>query len=103
ESSGVPIGGSFRATHVSFLDKLGTAVRADPAGPRQPVDEGFGQQDLAVGSIQYVEEPIAIGHHQELSVLPAIARVNQDRRLGRVPNVNIMRGELIVPFQLSSI
>ena len=61
------------------------------------------QQELSVGAVEDIEEPVAIGVQQEFAGFSSILRVDQHRRLGRIPVVDIVRRELIVPFQLSGI
>ena len=77
------------------------AIRADSARPRHPSNELLSQQELAVRAIENVEKTVPIGMQQELSILSAKLRVHQYIGLGRIPIVNIVRSELVIPLQLS--
>ena len=82
------------------LDRL--SVGTDSAGPRQVLDELSGQQQLPIRAIEDVEEPVAVGLHDQLAALAFPAGVDHHRRLCRVPVPEIVRGELVVPLQLAA-
>ena len=65
------------------------------------LDERLRQQQLAVGAIEDVEEAVAVGVQHQLARLALPVRVDQHRRLRRVPVPQIVRRELVVPLQLA--
>ena len=80
--------------------ELRASVRPDAARPRQLLHERLRQQHLSVGAIEHIEETVAIRLQQQLSRLTLKHRVDQNRRLLRIPIPQIMRSELIVPSEL---
>ena len=70
--------------------QIGTAVRADAAGPGQLLDEWLGHQHLPREPVQHVEESVAIALQHELARLaaetwrrPAPASPSRPNRAGR--------------------
>ena len=68
---------------------------ARPIGSR----EGFADEQLAVLAIKYVEETVAVGEHHHLVRLPCDGEVAEHRDLRRIPVVNVVRGELVMPLE----
>ena len=62
---------------------------------------GRAEQHLSIRAIEHVEEAVAIRLQQQLARLALEHRVDEHRRLLRVPVPQIVRRELIVPAQLS--
>ena len=79
------------------------AVLSDPARPGQLLDEGFGQQELARQPVEDIEEAVAIAVEQELARPAAKLDVDEHRRLGRVPVVQVVRRELEMPLQFARV
>ena len=74
-------------------------VAADSARPRHVRDERFGEQHFSSQSVEHVEESISISLDQQSARLAMKSSVDEHWRLVRVPVVEIMGRELIVPLQ----
>ena len=74
-----------------------------PLAQVRSLDERLGQQELAGQPIEHVEEAVAIAVEQQLARLAAERGVDEHRRLGRVPVVQVVRRELEVPLQLAGV
>ena len=77
-----------------------------PSGPMPLAQVSFctngrASKHFPIHAIEHVEEPVAIRLQHELSRPALEHRVDEDGRLLRVPVPQIMRGELIMPAQLS--
>src|SRR5262249_3901135 len=48
-------------------------------------------------------EAVAIGEHHNLACLPAKGQIAEHRDLRRIPVMNVVRGELVIPFELAGI
>ena len=59
------------------------------------------RRSFAVGAIEHIEESVAIRLDQQFAVLPAIAAIHDHRRLSGIPVIEIVRSELVMPFQFS--
>src|SRR5204862_5241200 len=103
ERSCIPIRRSLRAGYILVRQKLWPAIGTNSTRPRQPVYKFLGQQNLAVGAVEDIEEPIPIRMEHELPLLPSIACIDQDAGLGGIIRVNVVRSELVIPFQLSGV
>ena len=57
---------------------------------------------MAIRPVEHIEEPVSIGMQEEFSILPAKSGVHQNDGRVRVPVVNIVWSELVVPFQLAA-
>jgi len=79
----------------------GPAVFADAGGPSEAVDELFGEQEFAVRAVKNVKEAIAVGLDQEFAFASAEGEVDDQGRLAAIPIVEVVWGELVVPFELS--
>ena len=78
-----------------------TSIGADTARPGHMVQELFGQQQLAVGAVEDVEEAVAIGVQHQFARLALPGRVHQHGGLGGIPIPQIVRGELVMPLELA--
>src|SRR5207237_4702965 len=76
ERSCIPIRRSLRAGYVLLGQKLWPAIGTNSTRPRQTVYKFLGQQNLAVGSVVHVEEPIPILMENELPLLPSITCID---------------------------
>src|SRR2546422_9418598 len=103
ERSCIPIRRSLRAGYILVGQELWPAIGTKSTRPRQPVYKFLGQQNLAVGAVEHIEEPVPIRMEHELPLLPSIARIDQNTRLGGVIRVNVVRSELVIPFQLAGV
>ena len=79
-----------------------------PSAPKPLVqfifpDEGLGHQEFAVVPVEHVKEAVAIGLEQQLARPATIVGVHQDHWFGRIPVVQIMRRELVIPFQFAGL
>ena len=83
-------------------DHLGATLIVETLDPGL-LHESLGEQELARAAVQQIIEPIAVGPGHHLALLSAKLAVEQDRDLGRVPVVGVVRRELIVPLELSGI
>src|SRR5206468_7586403 len=86
-------------THVTLGNANRAAVRTNPTRPRQRPNEPLREQQLSVGAIEDVEKAVPVRMQQELSLLPTKPTGDEDIWLGRIPIVNIVRRELVVPLQ----
>lgn len=109
-AGGVPIcGAPVRRTHFNSVlighrpcaDR--PAILIDPFGPIQLLRELFCEKEMAVRSVQDIEEAVAIGGHNEFARPPPESCIDKDGRLRGVVVVQIVRAELEVPFELSRI
>ena len=98
----IPVGRIFGAAYILLRQKLRAAVGTNSTGPGY-FNEVLRQQELAVGAVENIEEPIPIRMQHELSIAAPVQRVHQDGRRCGVPDMNIMRGKLIMPLQLSAV
>ncbi len=109
KSCGAPVGRVVRTTPLSIGRRrrlhreLRAPIRTDAGGPIHPMQEGFREQQLAVGAVQHIEEPVPIRMQQQLPRLSAIFGIDQDRGLGCVAVCRIVRRELEVPFQCAGL
>src|SRR5439155_3952221 len=102
ERGGIPVRRIFGAAYILLRQKLRTAVGTNSTGPGY-FNEVLRQQELAVGAVENIEEPIPIRMQHEFSIAAPVRRVHQDGRRCRVPDMHIMRRESIMPLQLSAI
>ena len=79
-----------------------TPIGTNLAGPvLRVLGEGLGHQKLPGRAIERIEESVAVREHHDLTELPVHLDVPENWHFGRVPVVRVMRGELIMPFQLA--
>ena len=76
---------------------LRPAILADAGGPIQGLHERLREEHRTAPPIEDIEEPVAVRLQQDLPLLSAIARIDGHDRLHRVPVVEIVRRELVVP------
>src|SRR5439155_12401546 len=50
-------------------------------------------------AVEDVEKPVSIRMQEEFPILAGESGVHQNDRRGRIPVVDIVRGELVMPFQ----
>ena len=65
--------------------------------------ERLGDDHLAGRAIERVVEAVAVGEHHDLARLSADGEIGEDRHLGRVPVVHVVRRELVVPLELAGV
>src|SRR5258705_13883393 len=75
-----------------------TAIFANAFGPAD-LRIGLGGDYLAIGSVQCIEEAIAISLKDRLDGRAVFLEVDQHCVLGRVPIMDVVRSELIMPLQ----
>ena len=83
--------------------QLRAAVGSYAAGPGEFLHEGAREKHFAISSIEHVKEPVAVCLEQQLSRPALEHRVDEHRRLLRIPIPQIVRSELIVPAKLSAL
>ena len=59
---------------------------------------GFPGDEFAGLAIEDVVESVAVGLSHNLPLFPVDHRVKQNRRLGRIPVMRLVRRELEIPF-----
>ena len=81
---------------------VGRPLSSRPLGPGH-LHERLAEQELAVGAIEHVHEPVPVGpqHHLARPALPL--DVGEHRHLHRVVVELVVRRELEMPFQLTGV
>src|SRR5258705_444961 len=64
---------------------------------------GLGGDYLAIGSVQCIKEAIAVSLKDRLDSRAVFLEVDQHRVLGRIPIMDVVRSELIMPLQFASV
>ena len=80
----------------------GFSVWTNAGGPREVLDELFGEQQRAVGPIEDVEKAVAVRLYQQHAALALPACIDDHRRLGGIPVPQVVRRELVIPLQPAS-
>ena len=75
---------------------------ADLLGPGR-LDERLRDDHLSGDAIDRVEEAVAVREHHDLARLAVDRQIAEHRHLRRVPVVDVVRGELVVPLQLAGV
>ena len=81
----------------------GVPSAADARGPIDAAEEGLGEEQLAVGPVEDVEEAVAIGMEQKFGRLAVVSGVDQDVGFGGVAIVQVVRRELVVPLEVAGL
>src|SRR5262245_48326881 len=81
----------------NVVEHDGTSVRADFFGPVGPVDEWLRDQQFSRLTIERVEESVPVRDHNYFSRLAGDRQVRLNRHVCRVPIVDIVGSELVVP------
>ena len=67
------------------------------------IDERLRDQQFPVLTIECVKEPVAVRNHDDFAKLATDGQIGLHRDVRRVPIVDIVRRELVVPLQLAGI
>ena len=82
--------------------RIGRPLSSRPSGPGL-LGVGCAKQELAGLSVQHVEEGVAVRKEHQLPLFAVERCVGQNRNLGRVPVVDVVRCELEVPLHLPGV
>ena len=64
---------------------------------------GLATMSFPGDAIDRVEEPVAVGEHHDLARLPVDGELSKHGHLRRIPVVDVVRRELVVPLQLAGV
>src|SRR5205807_970675 len=90
--------GAFRRRPGAVFINAWSALFVDAFGPIQLLRKLRGRKEFAGHAIQYIDESVAVGFDKELARFPFKLSVDQNRGFGGVVIVEIVRGELEIPF-----
>src|SRR5690242_8279861 len=83
-------------------DQFRTAIIVETFGPGLFHDR-LRRQKLSVGSVQKIVKAVSVRPCEPLSHLPAERCIEKDGDLRRIPVVQIVRRELVMPLELSGV
>src|SRR5260370_26620095 len=83
-------------------DQNRASIRSDSIRPGH-FRIGLGLENLAVGAVERVEKSVSICLDQSLHLAAIDGKVHRQEIADRIPIVHVVRGELVKPFQLSSV
>src|SRR5579864_9263142 len=87
-------------------DKSGkhrAASGVNPSSPGQLLHKRSGSQKLTVGSVENIEETVAVGLEKQMTHLVVLFSVHQYRGFVGVVVIHVMRSELEIPLQLPGV
>ena len=84
----------------------GSVTTGRPSGPMPEAQstrrrKGLARSSFAIGAVEHIEEAVAIGVEQQFGGLAFVNGVDQDIGLGGVAILQVVRRELIVPFEIA--